>query len=265
MLRIRGCTVWKRIINVGIALLLMAGLVGCKAPFSQPPEEVLTRAISGMAGKDQFFFEGIGELKVGERQLKTKTIRFQGEVHNHRSTHMKMTRQEYAETTPKRWNPIRLLTDIRTSHKKVSYVDSTMAAAVGNDAESSSSEAERPEILVRVDLEPDEAKRVFNERMLEEFETAVVPSRIWSQGKENRSEAEQQALQALLYNQVESYRNTFIQMLQESKVQASYYVWIDRKSQLPHRIEGQMDVVYRQQGIPYKEAIRTTAKFTQFR
>ncbi|MBD8496841.1 hypothetical protein [Paenibacillus arenosi] len=264
MLRNRGCTIWKRNIIVGIVLLLLLELVGCDAPFSQKPEEVLTRAISGMAGKDQFFFEGIGELKVGEGQLKTKTIRFQGEVHNHRSTRMKMTRQEYAETTPQRWNPIRLLTDIRTSHKQVSYVDSTVAAA-GNDLDSSPSEADRPKILVRVDLDPDEAKRVFGERMLEEFDTAVVPSRIWSQGKEERSEAEQQALQSLLYNQVESYRNCFIQMLQESEVKASYYVWIDRKSQLPHRIEGQMDVVYKEQGIPYREAIRTTAKFTQFR
>ncbi|MCG7407630.1 hypothetical protein MH117_09355 [Paenibacillus sp. ACRRX] len=255
--------------------IMLLNIQGCVMPMTHDPEDVLTRSISGLSGKDQFLFRGLAEIRTGERQVLTKQLRFDGEVRQHKGVSMRMSRvQDEVPTTPQRWNPLRVLEEIRLARKHVSRWEEGKTTLLAQSVEWGANTAkgeQKPTFSTDqtlpyfVQLHEEDAKRIFKQRILDEYDSLIIPHQKVNQVKKKLTPTQITALEGKLNGAAQDYRKQLLSMLHSSQVSAEYIIWIDRRSQLPLRLEGVMQAHYQDAGKLAAETIRTVAEFSQYR
>ncbi|WP_028545039.1 hypothetical protein [Paenibacillus taiwanensis] len=255
--------------------IMLLSVQGCAVPMTQDPEEVLTRSISGLSGKDQFLFRGIAEIRTGQRQVLTKQLRFNGEVRQHKGVSMRMSRVlNEVPTTPQRWNPLRMLEEIRLARKQVSRWEEGKPSLLSTSVEWDDNAAKGEQkptfptdktLPYLVQLEQADAKRMFKQRIMDEYDSLIIPRQKVNQVSSKLTPTQIKALEGKLNGAAQHYRKQLLSMLNSSQVSAAYIIWIDRRSQLPLRLEGVMQAHYEDGGKWAAETIRTVAEFSEYR
>ncbi|MCY9513669.1 hypothetical protein [Paenibacillus apiarius] len=261
----------KRAVSLPLAvILLVTAGTGCLPASKTPPNVLLDRALSGMAGQDQLRFDGEAELRVGEDMIVTKQFRYEGEVRQHKGIHMRLSPQAEHTTTEKRWNPLKQLDELKKiPQKKVERLAQAHAAAQGASRENGASKV--PEALggkqakdliaLEVYLSDEDAKRIYTAQIEEDFNRLVIPNVQLNQVKTPLSQRERKDLQAKLKTIADEGRKELRQRLNEAKVQAKYRIWVERRQSLPAYMEGWITALYTEQNQPRKETIHVKSRF----
>ncbi|MCM3337162.1 hypothetical protein M3650_00520 [Paenibacillus sp. MER TA 81-3] len=252
------------------SILLVTSGTGCLPPSKTPPNVLLDRALSGMAGQDQLRFDGEAELRVGEDMIVTKQFRYEGEVRQHKGIYMRLSPQVEHTTTEKRWNPLKQLDELRmTSQKKVERLSQAHVTAQGASLESGASKV--PEALgmqakelipLEVILSDEDAKRIYSAQIEEDFNRLVIPNVQLNQVKTSLSQRERQQLEAKLTTIAHEGRQELQKRLKAAKVQAKYMIWVERRQSLPAYMEGWITAFYTEQEQPRKETIHVKSRFS---
>lgn len=257
-----------------IMLIMLLSLSACRTPIEAPPKEVVIRSISGLAGEDHFTFKGMTEIRTGEREVLTKSLRYEGQVKHHQGMYMRLVSSEQKEsTTTTRWNPLKLLEEIGKSRISVERVEPTKDMYAMNAANGASKEERgvtAPTFPLdqasafRIQVDPRDAKQMFEARIWREYDQVVLPRQQMLSVREKLSNEEVAQLEQQLRKTTQSHRANLKSLLKTSNVEAEYLLWIDQKSQLPLRLDGKMKVYYNHKGNA-SETIRTVSEFVRTR
>ncbi len=255
-------------------LAICLGLTGCRSPVDMPPKDIVTRSIDGLSGEDHFAFKGMTEIRTGEREVLTKKLRFEGQVQHHEGLHMRLvSHPEKENTTTTRWNPIRLLEQLGEAKTTVERVESNKSLYTLNAGEGMApkergvTEPTFPldeALAFRIHVDPTDAKKMFEERLWQDYELVVIPRKKVLEVQNKLSKADAAQLEMQLNQAASSHRSNLKSLLRSCKVDAQYLLWVDRKSQLPLRLDGKMKVYYNGKK-SVSETIRTVSEFTRTR
>lgn len=252
----------------------LLSIAGCRGPSDMHPHEVVTRSIDGLSGEDHFLFKGMTEIRAGEREVLTKRLRFEGQVKHHQGMYMRLiTHPQKENTTTSRWNPLKLLEELGEAETTVERVEPTKVL-YALYAQQGTSKKERgvtePTFPLddaqayHIQVEGQSAKKIFASKVWEDYNQIVLPHEKVMAVYDKLSRSDAARLEQELNEAEAKHRSELDKLLKGCKVDAEYVLWIDRKSQLPLRLDGKMKVYYNDKG-KSSETIRTVSEFTRTR
>lgn len=260
---------WNRI-TWSAALLLGAILIhGCTFADHTPPEALLDRALNGMAGKDQFRFQGMAEIRTGRDKLLAKQLRYEGEIKQHKGTYMRISPQAEQTTTESRWNPLKQLEELRTDGaKRVKTLTNSdpvvqgHAVSPGKMQIMSMDEKQQADLIpLQVDVDAEQAKRMYTKQLVEDYDRLITPNVQLQQMKGNMSQSDEKKLQKKLFALAAQGRKDLYAKLKNAAVQAKYVVWVNKRDSLPAYVEGWITSSYDEQGEPKEELVHMQSRF----
>ncbi|MEF2964575.1 hypothetical protein V3851_01925 [Paenibacillus sp. M1] len=268
--------------KAGVALCLILILSACGFGDARTPEQWFNVTWSGLAGSDHLAFRGQAAIMRGENSKVEESVNFTGELQDHHQLALQtvLPSGESGENTgavaavsgPKtaytaelqwqggtwnlksnendaftrgiaRLNPLDQLEDMRTVKK-------TIRAEAG---------APRGLKILRIELDPEEAKRRLKERLTEDMEAVKAG---WQEKLVQVASDRRTKVESELESEWETGRNQLEAMLEQAKVKAVYHLTINRKTGLPVRLSSQTDLDYISgRGIREHEVMVTDSRF----
>lgn len=260
---------WNRITRTAVLLLGAILIHGCSIADRTPPEALLDRALNGMAGKDQFRFQGMAEIRTGRDKLLAKQLRYEGEIQQHKGIYMRLSPQAEQTTTENRWNPLKQLEELRIDGAKrvkalTSYdpVVQTHAGSTSKMHIMSMDEKQRADLIpLQVDVDAEQAKHMYTKQLIDDYDRLITPNVQLQQMKGSMSQADEQKLQKKLSALAAQGRKDLYAKLKNAAVQAKYVVWVNKRDSLPAYVEGWITSSYDEQGEPKEELVHMQSRF----
>lgn len=259
----------RRVIRTATLLLVVLIAHGCSIADHTPPDALLDRALNGMVGKDQFRFQGMAEIRTGKDKLLAKQLRYEGEIQQHKGTHMRISPQAEQTTTEGRWNPLRQLEELRIDGEKrvklLTDYDPVVQTHAGlpNQMRVMSIDAKQRADLIplQIVIGADRAKRMYTKQLVEDYDRLITPNVQLQQMKGSMSQADEQKLQKELAVLAAQGRKELHARLEDAAVQAKYVVWVSKRDSLPAYVEGWITSSYQEQGEPREELVHMQSQF----
>lgn len=250
-------------------LLLVVMANGCSISHTSP-DTLLNRALDGMAGKDQFRFQGMAEILTGKDKLLAKQLCYDGEIQQHKGIHMRISPQA-EHTTTERWNPLKQLEELRVMGRKRVKLLTTANLAVQSPShlaltscmrQMNMDKKQKRELLpLQVDVDAVQAKRMYAKQLNNDYTRLIASNLEQQQMKSSLSQADREGLYKKLNNIAMQGRKELQEKLRHASVQAKYVVWVHKRNSLPAYVEGWVTVSYLERGRPQEELVRMQSRF----
>lgn len=260
-------------------------LVSCSLRDNKTPEQWYRVTWSGLAGCDSLTFRGEAALFSGAEGKLTESFAYSGQLDDHHRLRMATVLPVPAEGTGRlprtaeskakayqvnllwksgnwsleanegdavlqglaRLNPLDQLEGIRTARKVMS---SDKGAARGTK-------------VLRIELDPDEAKARLKAKLTEEME-AVKNG--WKTRLQQVEAPRRPRMEAELNEAWSDSKERLLTMLDQSEAKVVYHLTIDRHNGLPTRLTSETELVYPNRlGLKVKEALLTDNRFENYR
>lgn len=254
----RRCILLSAIIT-GFVILLH----GCGVTAN--PDDILNRALSGVGGQDQVWFEGLAEICVGKDMLLTKQFRYEGEAKQHKGVHMKLSADMDQRTTAKRWNPVAQMDQLqRIPDKQVSLLSQGEGpvGAKGTGQGYKTEQEGRELVPLQVTLSNEDAKRIYISQLEEDYKRIITPSEPYQKMRRSLSEQERSRFDAELKTIVDRSRADLDHKLKDASIAGRYVVWVERRHSLPVILEGWFTAGYNDNGKERRETVHTKTRFS---
>ncbi|WP_018751602.1 hypothetical protein [Paenibacillus sanguinis] len=274
-----------RVATVGLLFLCL--LIAC-SPVAKTPEQWFDFTWSGLAGCDELTFRGLAVLQRGNRTGPGESLRYIGELRAHRELHMSaepasqdsqipgnslraagmsgasgweaklywsdgtwqasVPQEDVLRQGVARLNPLDQLEEIRQTSRK--HITTESAAARGT-------------MVLRIEMDPDEAALRLKERLMSEMNRLGED---WQERLADVPSNQREALRNKLSLVWTGGNEQLQRMLRNMKAQKVYHLTIDRKSGLPARLTSEIAVTYLSvDGTERQEVLRTDNRFGGYR
>lgn len=269
-------------------LLLLLLLSSC-SPLEKTPEQWFDFTWSGLAGCDELTFNGLAVLDRGNQTGQGESLRYTGELRAHRELHMSAQPAVNASLLPgnslraagltgdsgwsaklyladgiwqtavpleedalregvARLNPLDQLEEIRQTSRK--HITTESGAARGT-------------MVLRIEIDPDEASLRLKERLLSEMHQLGED---WKERLIDVPPDQQEALQNELLLVWTAGNEQLQHMLGQMKAEPVYHLTIDRRSGLPARLTSETVVTYLSaEGKEQQEVLRIDNQFKSYK
>ncbi|MEB3103869.1 hypothetical protein [Ferviditalea candida] len=247
------------------------------------PEKVLSRALSGISAKDNFSFNGSFEVKNSGIWLE-KGRRFEGfVVHRNQlyiktfslsDLNVKQNEHEYYNSrkgtaylrsgsgwkllgngsTPRNdpmsdWNPVYYFRLIQ-KYKKTVEIDGKLS-----DPE---------KIVLNIRLDPKEIANVMNQRLRDGFNAEVTEVRHKTLQRDSQATAKDLKMQRDIHSVYTAAEKEWQEISNSLSVNPQVLLWIERKTNLPKRLQVNMVMNYSLHGKDFQEINKVTCDITNF-
>lgn len=268
--------------------LLLLLLSSC-SPLEKTPEQWFDFTWSGLAGCDELTFRGLAVLERGNRKGQGESLRYTGELRAHRELHMSAQPAVNASSLPGNSLHAAGLTGASGWRAKLYWADGIWQSAVPREGDAlregvarlnplgqleeirqisskhitTESGAARGTMVLRIEVDPDEASLRLKERLLSEMNQL---GENWKDQLAGVPSEQQEALQNELLLVWTGGNEQLQQMLRQMKAESVYHLTIDRKSGLPARLTSETAVSYLSvEGTEQQEILRTDNRFESYR
>ncbi|WP_307396148.1 hypothetical protein [Paenibacillus anaericanus] len=273
-----------RVFKMILILCCICSMVACGQRSAKTPEQWFEFTWSGLAGRDALTFQGDAALLRGDKSSLEDSMTYYGELKNHRELNMvtvlphgnKIGTWQMAGTgkgnqfaanllweggswTPTtnqgdalslgmtRLNPLDQLENIRRMNKKKITAES--GAARGTE-------------VLRIELDPSEAKDMIGGKLIDEMQEVRV-------GLQNKLAEIEPGRRSTIEKEVmdlwSSGNGQLVQMLEQAEARVIYHLTIDRRSGLPQRLTSESELNYRSHaGLLQRELLLTDNRFVKY-